>query len=166
MKQSVRIGTAATLALIAAGATFLIQNNRDLFFLNEWREPSGTFTKEEVPALAKGALGVASQLHTGATCVQRWAGRDDTYIYLALGCGRFREENGKIVVEGDQSFKPTRLRYDTTEVWQLEQVDERNFENSLRRLFPRPAGDRVRVLLDSDTYKKMGLAKTKEPKGA
>lgn len=161
MKQSVRIGTAATLALLAAGATFLLQNNRDLFFLNEWREPSGVYTKEEVPALAKAALDIASQLHTGATCVQRWAGRDETYIYLALGCGRFREESGKIFVEGDANFRPTRLRYSDTEVWNLEQVDDRNFENSLRRLFPRPAGDRVRALLDPDAFRKMGLAKAK-----
>ncbi|RZA06622.1 MAG: hypothetical protein EOP11_09845 [Proteobacteria bacterium] len=159
MPKYQRILFATFCALLAGGFTFLVKTNRDFLFENRWHEPYGKFETAEDRGLFEAALASASSEMRGTTCVGEWIGKDERYLYAAIGCGNFKREGDKISVTGDQNYRPLRMEIRGIEVKGTEVVDSTAFENSLRRLYPRVAADRVAVRMNPQLYRERGLAK-------
>lgn len=158
-----RLGLALLFALLAAGATALFYLNRD--FLVEWKRVKavGGFTATEDPKLFASAIAFAQEkmARPGETCVGQWVGRDEKFLYMALGCAKLEERFGKYGTSGDSNFHPTRLRYDDGEIKSWEQPNQEEYSNSMRRLFPKEAQDLLR--LNSDLFLKLLVAKRQPP---
>lgn len=150
----------ALVAAVSAGSAYL---KRDAIFTWRWQELRGEWHPEPSAELAQKAIDFAETKNPGAACVGRWIGRDDTYLYLALGCGRFTERLGAVVADGDQNFLAARFRYEEKEVTGLERNTEGQFRNSLRRLFPKVAGEKMLLLRDRDLYLKSGYERSTMP---
>lgn len=154
-----RLGLALLFALIAAGASALFYLNRD--FLVEWKrvKPVGEFETAQDPKLAAAALAFAESkmARPGENCVGQWVGRDEKYLYMAVGCAKLEERMGELHTSGDANFHPTRFLYDGDEIENWEQPDQQEYGNSMRRLFPKEAQDLVR--LNQDLFIKLLKAK-------
>jgi len=159
MRRSQRILIASLAALIAGLLTFVLQANRDLLFENRWHDSVGPFVPTADPRLLQQAIGAAEAEMRGATCVGNWIGKDERYAYVAVGCGAFRAEGAKIQVTGDQNFRPVRFERNGAELKNPEGVDAKNFENSLKRIFPRVAADRLSIRMNAQLFREQGLAK-------
>lgn len=159
MRISTRLLVASVCALAAGGFTFLLQSNRDFLFENRWHEPYGTFDPREDKNFLSAALALAQEEMRGTTCVGNWIGKDERYVYLTIGCGIFRQEGAKITVRGDQNFRPVRMRINGFELRGAEAADPASFENSVRRLFPRVAAERIETRMNPQIYREQGLAK-------
>ena len=146
---------------VSSGLTALLYLNRDELF--DWQRVKavGVFQPAEDPALRAAAVAYADKLiaHRDQVCVDQWVGKDDRYVYLALGCARFEEAAGAIQTSGDRNFHPTRLRYWGTNILSWEQPDESEYRNSMRRLFPREAEALVNVRLNEEIFRRLGIAK-------
>lgn len=156
-----RLGLALLFALLAAGATALFYLNRD--FLVEWQrvKTAGSFTAAEDPKLGAAALAFAQAkiARPGEACVGQWVGRDEKYLYMAVGCARLEDKMGELTASGDSNFHPTRFRYEGGEIENWEQPNQEEYANSMRRLFPKEAQDLLR--LNQDLFFK--LLKAKQP---
>ena len=152
---------ALLLALIASGLAALAYLNRDFFF--EWQRVGaiGKFSSQLNPGLMGAALSFANEkmARPGETCVGEWLGKDDRYLYMTVGCARFEEKAGKIETSGDANFHPTRFRRSGEEITNWEQPNEAEFDNSMRRLFPREAMQLLPGHLNSETFRRQGLAR-------
>lgn len=145
-----RVGLAFLFAFIAAGATALFYLNRDV--LVEWKrvKAAGTFSAAEDPKLRAAALAFAQEkiARPGETCVDQWVGRDERFIYMAVGCAKLEEKMGELTTSGDSNFHPTRFRYDGSDIENWEQPNQEEYGNSMRRLFPKEAQDLLRLNQD------------------
>lgn len=154
-----RLGLALLFAVLAAGGAALFYLNRDL--LVEWKRvrPAGEFKAAEDAKLAAAALAFAQEkmARSGEDCVGQWVGRDDKYLYMAVGCAKLEEKMGELSTSGDSNFHPTRFRYDGGEIENWEQPDQQEYANSMRRLFPKEAQDLLR--LNQDLFIKLLKAK-------
>lgn len=160
--KAARLAVALIFGAIAAGATAFVYNERDVIFAWNWASPSGKFQPEPDEALRLAARDFAEARSPGRACVDKWVGKDDKYIYLALGCARFEEKLGEMKAhDGDSGYLAARLRYSGSEVRSLEQPRVKAYENGLRRLFPKAAADRLRAVSVSD-YHRQGLARMAE----
>lgn len=154
-----RLAVALVFGALAAGATGIIYSERDVLFHFDFARPAGRFQPEADLTLETAALAYAEAKAPGQACVEKWVGKDDKYVYLALGCARFEEKLGELrAVGGDPGYFATRLRYSGTEILGLERPSSRAYENGLRRLFPKEAADRMRGLSSSD-FLRLGLAR-------
>jgi hypothetical protein len=155
---------ALLLALIAAGLAALAYLNRDFVF--EWQrvEAVGKFSTQPEPALSGAALSFAQEkmARPGETCVGEWLGKDDRYLYMTVGCAHFEEKAGKIETSGDANFHPTRFRYSGGEVSKWEQPNEAEFDNSMRRLFPREAMQLLPGHLNPEVFRRQGFARQQQ----
>jgi hypothetical protein len=156
-----RLSLALTFALVAAAAAGLVYLNRD--FLFEWQRVKavGKFTAEEDPILSAAALQFAQEkiARPGASCVGQWIGKDERFLYMTVGCARIEEKLGEVVTIGDANFHPTRFRHDGRDIENWEQPNEEEYANSMRRLFPKEAVERLKGRLNRELYLKLLRAK-------
>jgi hypothetical protein len=160
----IHLSVALLLAVSAAGFTGFVITYRDTLFEWQWTKFSGQFSKESDAELRAAALRYyqEKQAKPGQVCVEQWAGRDERYLYMAVGCAKFQERLGVIETEGDNNFIPTRFRYDGKEVNHFEQPDFSEFENSIKKMFPREAYHLVAVLLNQEQFQRRGLELARE----
>ena len=160
--DKVRLAFASVCAFLAMASSSYLYLNRDYFLSFGWERAHGELVLVEEKDLLRAARDYAEAGLVDQVCVERWLGRDDRYLYLALGCGAFRQYLGAVHVSGDLEFRPTRLRYSGSKVSDLEQPLPGAFENGLRRLFPQRAAQRFRELASSREYRERGLARMEE----
>lgn len=161
--KTVRLAVAMAFALVAAVVTALIYFERDLIFQWDWAKPHGRFQAEPDETLERLARDYAETQRPGAACVGKWLGKDEKFLYLALGCARFDEKMGKLEVEGDTTYIPSRFRYSGQEIRSFEQPNKnRNaYENGIRRIFPLPVYEKFRSIGVSD-FQRNGLKRMAE----
>lgn len=153
---------ALSLALVvgvSAGAVYFF---RDSFFEWQWRKPVGAFTEQEDPKLRQAALEFAQKnlAALGETCVDQWVGKDERFIYMAVGCAKFAEKLGQVEAEGDENFIATRFRYDGEEIEAIDQIGGGEFKNAIRRLYPKAAAYLLMVRMNQDVYRRLGMEKS------
>jgi len=153
---------ALSLALVvgvSAGAVYFF---RDSFFEWQWRKPAGVFTEQEDPKLRQAALEFVQKKITepGEVCVDQWVGKDERFIYMAVGCALFAEKLGQVEAKGDQNFIATRFRYDGEEIETIEQIGNGDFKNAIRRLYPKAAAYLLMVRMNEDVYRRLGMEKS------
>ena len=136
--KKIRFFFALGCALFAAAATGVISLYRDFLLPAEPARVSGKFSPTVEATLKVAALAYVEgqKKSAGAICLEKWLGQDDSYIFLAYGCGTFTESAGKISVEGDRNFHPLRLRYWGTTIVGISEPRAGAFENGMTRLFP------------------------------
>lgn len=165
MRESIKILVAAIGAILAGGGAFFLHQQRDVIFVYDWR-PTRNFSELEDAGLRQAAVASVQAKRPGTHCVSQWVGRDETYAYLSVGCALFKRSDRGVYVEGDQNFRPARFRLKGASIENFEILPPGSGENALRRIYPRPAGDRVRVRLNEEEYRRLGLAAAEAPAGA
>jgi hypothetical protein len=144
-------------SLPVLGGTFWLVLHLDSFVEWNWATSRGQYSEAENITLSVAAVKYAEEGKPGKVCVEKWLGRDDCYLYLALGCAAFRTHLGEVEVDGDPNYLPTRLRVHGSEVGDLEQPSAPSFANGLRRLFPQIAAMRFRQAANYAEYRQRGL---------
>jgi hypothetical protein len=122
----------ALLAAVVAGAVY---RNRDLIFSYDWARAHGNLQSAVSPALLASARDVAEAQYPGEACVVEGLGRDDRYFYAGLGCRKG--------VEGDHDLSAARFRYTGDRAFDLERATPEAYGNSVHRLFPRAAYEKL-----------------------
>ncbi len=131
-----------------------------------WAKVNGAFDATPDESRSRAARDFAEASHAGQACVEKWLGKDDKYLYLALGCARFEESLGEIKAHGgDPNFLPTRMRYDGDRVLSMEQPKAKAYQNGLRRLFPVEAAEKLRNKSSLPEFHQLGLARMVEIRG-
>lgn len=161
-EKAKRFGVALAAALVAFFATNYIYAERDSIFEWEWARPSGAFVSANDDPLRIAARDFAEARNPGQACVEKWLGRDEKYVYLALGCARFHEKLGEVQAEGQPNFIATRFRYGGSVVRSMEQPSMRAYQNGVRRLFPREAAEKLRNTSSLPEFLRRGLARMAE----
>lgn len=156
-----RLGLALTFALVAAAVAGLVYLNRDFFFEWERVKAAGQFSAEEDPVLSAAAIQFAQEkiARPGASCVGQWIGKDESFVYMTVGCARLEEKLGEVVTVGDANFHPTRFRHDGRDIENWEQPNQEEYANSMRRLFPKDAQGLLKGRLNRELYLKLLRAK-------
>lgn len=157
-------------ALVFAGAAMLVTsflyNERDRIFEWSFTKAHGKFDPSPDEARAKAARDYAESRHPGQACVEKWLGKDDKYFYLALGCARFEETLGEVKAEdGDRNYVATRMRYSGDSLKSLEQPHPQAYQNSLRRIFPVEAAEKLRNTGSLPEFHREGLARMAQIRG-
>lgn len=160
--QLSKLGVAIAFAAAAALMSSLLYGYRDEIFAWDWARSHGRFQATIPPELVTAARDLAESREHGAACVVAPLGRDDSFLFVQLGCGRFQGEPPNVREIGEPEPTATRLRYRGSLVSDLERPAPDAYENSLRRLFPREAFERLRLsgMARSD-YLGAGLARMK-----
>jgi len=164
-KQNVlqRLVVALVFALIATLITYFFYKERDQIFEWSWTKAHGSFDSSPNEKLGIAALAFAESENPGKACVGKWLGKDDRYLYLALGCARFEEKLGEVkALGGDSNFVATRLRFYGEKVLSMERPQAKSYQNGLRRLFPREAAEKLRFLHSAPDFYRLGMARMME----
>lgn len=147
--------------LVAFALSFVFLLNKDLFFDRAWFEGEGSFIEmDDAGWRAKAEKYVQEAQPERGICVSEWLGRDQKYLYLAIGCGKFQQNLGEISVEGQQNFYPTRIEFEGETLAQIDQVETTKDNGAVRSLFPKRAFDMYRWKSHRDRFLKMGWEKT------
>ena len=157
-KITVALGFGCLSALLAG---FVFQH-RDSFFAWEWHRAHGKFEEKAEEKLELAARDFAESQRPGTVCVSKWLGKDEKFLYLAMGCARFRETLGEVRFQGDGNFQPARFRYLGEKIEKMESPEAEAWENSLRRLFPKEAADKFRFSLSQPEFERRGIARMAE----
>lgn len=154
------LSVALALAVLAGGIVGLISYNRDALFEWQWVKFQGAFSPQENLELRAAArkLYQEKMARPGQVCVDQWIGKDDRYLYMAIGCAKFEERLGAVETSGDSNYIPTRFRYDGKDIEHFQQPDLSEFENSIKKLFPREAYHLLAVRLNEEQYRQSGNA--------
>lgn len=161
-EQAKKVSVALLLGVLSALATGYLLSHRDLIFAWEWASPHGKFEAAPHAGLQVAARDFAEAKRPGAVCVEKWLGRDDRFVYLALGCARFQETLGEVRAHGDATFQPVRFGYEGEQVTSMEGLTPGAWDNSLRRMFPKEAADKFRLTVSQPEFEKRGLARMAE----
>jgi hypothetical protein len=152
MKQ---VAVAFVFALVAAIAVGFVQAGRDIIFEHDWARAHGKLEAGASPALMDSARDEAEKRHHGKSCVAEGLARDDRYLYVGLGCADFHS-NPPV---GDQDLRAARFRYSGDRAFDMERSDERAYENSVHRLFPKEVYARIWSGLAHSDYFRSGQAR-------
>ncbi len=162
----IRLAVAFAFAGAAMVATTLVYNERDQLVDWSWSKSHGKFDPAPNEPLAAAARDYAEKQHPGQACVSKWLGKDDKYLYLALGCARFEETLGEVkAVEGDSNFLATRMRYSKDTIEGMEQPHPKAYQNGIRRLFPMEAAEKLRNTNSQPEFHSQGLARMEKIRG-
>lgn len=132
MKQ---VGVAFAFALLAALAVGYVQRNRDFIFEYDWARVHGKLEPGASPALLTSARDVAEGQEAGKACAVEALAHDDRYLYAGLGC--------QVAGQGDHDFRAARFRYSGDHAFALERATPEAYVNSVHRLFPRAAYEKL-----------------------
>ncbi len=148
-------------ALVAFGISFSFLLNKDLFIERSWFEGAGKFIEMDDSGWRTKAEKYFQENHPDlGVCVSEWLGRDERYVYLGLGCGKFQQHLGEITVEGQQIFYPTRFEMDGESFTDVDQVESTKDSGAVRSLLPKRAFDMYRWKSHRDKFLKLGWEKT------
>jgi|GEM_PF-7067781 len=164
--QFSRLAVALAFAGVAALLTNTLYNERDRVFEWSWTKAHGKFDASPDEEHAKAARAFAEGKRPGQACVEKWLGKDEKYLYLALGCARFEETLGEVkALDGDHNFLATRMRYSGDTVQSIEQPHPQAYQNSLRRLFPVEAAEKLRHSTSLPEFHSQGIARMEQIRG-
>lgn len=147
---------------LSAGATYCVYSHRDFLFEWGWAKGQGKFSEAADEKLRIAARDFAEAKHPGRVCVDKWLGKDEKYVYMTIGCALFRETLGEVRAEGDENFAPARLRYSGEKIESMEQPAPDAFTNSLHRIFPKEAADKMRGQQSRPEFYRRGLLRMAE----
>ncbi|MGZ3734359.1 MAG: hypothetical protein ACXVB9_03715 [Bdellovibrionota bacterium] len=148
-------------ALVAAATAGFVYQKRDIIFEWDWAPLHGALV-ESVPAqLSNAARDLAEAKNPGEACVAKSLGRDDRYLYMAIGCGVFRREDGNLKVQGDEALTAARLKYSGEQVQTLERPMREAYLNSLRRLIPLRVYEKMRYGFPRSEFLDAGVERMK-----
>ncbi len=164
--RAVRVAVALAFAAAAGLLTNIIYKERDRIIEWGWTRSSGAFDPSPDWDHLKAAITYAELKHPGQACVAKWLGKDEKFLYLALGCARFEESLGEIkALDGDVNYLATRMRYSGPEAEGLEHPHPFAYQNSLRRLFPVEAAEKMRNMGSVPEFLSKGLARMEQIRG-
>jgi hypothetical protein len=149
MKQ---VAVAFVFALVAAMAVGIVQNRRDMIFEHDWAQTHGKLEAGAPPALMESARDEAEKRNPGRSCVAEGLAHDERYLYVGLGCADFHTKPPV----GDQDLRAARFRFSGDRAFDLERADERAYENSVHRLFPKEVYARIWSGLAHSDYFRAG----------
>lgn len=148
-------------ASVAFGVSFFFLLKRDIFLERSWFEGVGRFIEVDESGWKTKAEKYFQDRHPDlGVCVSEWLGRDERYIYLGLGCGKFQQHLGEISVDGQQTFYPTRIELDGESFTDIDQVETTKDSGAVRSLLPKKAFDMYRWKSHRDKFLKLGWEKT------
>ncbi len=157
-KRLPQIAVGLVFALVAGSTAGLLYSSRDYLFEWSWAKTHGRF-EETVPLeLTVAVRDYAELRRPGEACVAKPFGKDDRYVFVSVGCGKFADA-GKAPTEGDAAMVPSRFRYSGDRVSSWEEPEKGAFENSVRRLFPVAAYERIRYGVPHAEYWAAGAAR-------
>ena len=143
------------LASMAGLASFYISENKDYIFDWSWYRPRGSYQNVIQPKLVSAARDFAEARHPGEACVAMPLGRDEFYLFLAIGCARYSEKS-------ETNLLPARARYRGDEVVQLEIPPKETHPNSIRRIMPATAFEKMRYGFPHTEILEAGISRMRE----
>ena len=160
-KNLPQIAVGLVFALVVGGTVGLIFSRRDFVFEWGWANANGRLEDSAPAELVLAARNYAEEKRKGEACVAKSFGKDDKYLYVAIGCGKFADPH-EAPVAGDAAMVPSRFRYSGQRVSSWESPEKGAFENSEHRLFPVVAFERIRYGVPHAEYWSAGAARMKE----
>ncbi|HEY8280306.1 MAG TPA: hypothetical protein VIH99_11825 [Bdellovibrionota bacterium] len=146
-----KFAVASVFALIAFVSAAFVYEHRDFFFEWDWAKSRGDFVESVDPKLVAAARDFQEERTGDLACVAKAVGHDDKFVYLGIGC-----------VEKDGMFHAARVRHSDGHIVEIEQPKAGNYENGLRRIFPRPAFEKMRYGFSVREFQRLALARMAE----
>ena len=151
LRFAVGLGFAAS----AAAATAYVYGKRDFLFEWDWARVHGKFEETVEPRLVIAARDLAESKRPGEVCVAKALGKDEKFLFLAVGCGRFSPKT-------DTPLLAARVRYSGERVSALEIPQREAYPNSLRRVLPQEAFEKMRYGFPRKEILQAGLERMRE----